>query len=76
MSGFTINHARLCCDAPSCAATFDAPGTITMVRRVSINDGWRHAIRRRLDSGPAPTFDFCPAHHDEIARVGAVEVRP
>lgn len=76
MSAVAVRYARICCDAPSCAVMLEARGTITMVRRVYVSDGWKHAVRRRIDSGPAQTFDFCPTHHDEIARVGAVEVRP
>lgn len=30
-------------------------------------DGRRHGVRLRSDSGPAPSFDFCPKHAAEIA---------
>lgn len=56
------------CDADGCDRRFvwseaeRNPPRIGLARRAAAVEGWRHAIRVRFDSGPAPTFDFCPQH--------------
>lgn len=41
------------------APTF--PRNLNEVRADLANDGWTFKLVRRRDSGPAPTFDYCPA---------------
>lgn len=36
-------------------------------RKQARSEGWRHGVRLRDDAGPAPTFDFCPEHADDVA---------
>lgn len=43
------------------------PPRLTDARRLAHADGWRHGVRLRVDSGVAPTFDFCPDHAADIA---------
>lgn len=42
------------------------PPSLTATRALAHAEGWRHGVRLRADSGPAPTFDFCPEHADDV----------
>lgn len=74
--------AMLRCDHEGCeerfawsdeTRTWKTPG-IGNARRLAHAAGWRHGVRLRADSGPAPTFDFCPAHAADVQ--GISEVTP
>lgn len=62
--------ALLHCDHRDCDRRFAwsdetatwKPPRIGDARRLARADGWSHGVRLRNDSGPAPTFDFCPEH--------------
>lgn len=43
------------------------PPRLVDARAAARTDGWRHGVRLRRDSGPAPAFDFCPTHATDIA---------
>lgn len=74
--------AILRCDRDGCDHRFVMPneGTVfkpprlTDARRSAYAAGWRHGVRLRVDSGPAPTFDFCPDHAADVSAYA--EVRP
>ena len=65
--------AVLRCDHAGCGARFtfdEAPKArvprFTDARPAARLDGWRSGVRKRPDSGPAPTVDFCPQHAGDI----------
>lgn len=67
--------AVLKCDHPGCTASYTfvpeksvpwKPPRLTDVRREMRAHSWRHGVRLRVDAGPAPSFDFCPDHADDV----------
>lgn len=75
MSAKTFTCATVRCDEASCTAFFEGRGACTEVRRQAGAAGWLHAVKSREPrQAPFPTFDWCPDHHGELARVGAVAV--
>lgn len=67
--------AVLRCDHDGCDQRFTwsdegarwRPPRLQDARRLARTDGWRHGVRLRADSGPAPSFDFCPVHAADVA---------
>lgn len=68
------------CDHPECVERFGfvddrekwQPPRLGEARRAAYAEGWRHGVRRRVDAGPAPTFDFCPKHADDVQNLSEV----
>lgn len=62
------------CDHVGCGASFEfdpprpvwKPPRLTDARRVMHAQSWRYGVRLRSDSGPAPSFDFCPMHAADV----------
>lgn len=74
MSARPLRLSELVCDARDCTTRFEAYGSVTDVRRQAVSQGWIYGIRKRLDSGPSPTFDFCPDHRGALDHYGVIEV--
>jgi len=74
--------AVLRCDHAGCDRHFSwaddsvtwRPPRVGDARRAAYAEGWRSGVRLRTDSGPAPSFDFCPEHADDVQAIR--EVRP
>lgn len=43
------------------------PPRLSRARAYAHAEGWRHGVRLRIDSGPAPSLDFCPEHAGDVA---------
>ena len=74
-------RALLYCDHDGCTAVFEyldasgprwKPPKLADARRSAHLDGWRHGVRLRADSGPAPSFDYCPTHAGDVAAIREV----
>lgn len=59
---------------PGAIATSRGLTTASPGARHAYAEGWRSGVRLRTDSGPAPSFDFCPEHADDVQAIR--EVRP
>lgn len=71
--------AVLRCDHEGCDRRFvwsDSttwkPPRIGDARAAARTEGWRHGVRLRPDSGPAPTFDYCDEHAGDVNEIREV----
>lgn len=72
--------AVLRCDHAGCDQRFAwsddsttwKPPRLQDARRLAREEGWRHGVRLRPDSGPAPSFDFCPEHARDVDTLNEV----
>lgn len=72
--------AVLRCDHDGCDERFAhanddvkwKPPRLSETRRLAHIEGWRHGVRLRADSGPAPTFDYCSAHAGDVGELSEV----
>lgn len=74
--------AVLWCDRAGCDARFHfsddrptwQPPRLWEARRAARAAGWSYGVRLRVDSGPAPSFDYCPEHAADVHAIHEVSV--
>ena len=62
----SVHHVyEISCNARDCGERY-ADGSVRahQARSNAARAGWRHVVVPVTKSGPAPTVDLCPAHHD------------
>lgn len=70
-----FSRYELHCDADGCVERFDSGDKrATDTRRHAIRGGWVFGVRKRKDSGPAPSIDLCPTHADQIDPASVVKL--